>query len=268
MVNKFLFLIFFVSNLAFASNVMLLKEFKGDENISGWVMSEKLDGVRGFWDGKKLKSRSGKYFNPPKFWTKNFPNFAIDGELYTKRGDFENIVSIVKDKTPSKEWDKITLYVFDVPFASGGLLKRLEVLKNYLKTHDVKNIKIIKQIPIKNKSEIYKFLDEVSAGGGEGIVVRDESAKYVFKRSSKILKLKKFHDSECKILKFYQNKNAIASFLCQDIKNKVNFKIGSGFNQNEVKNLKIGNIITYKFQNLTKNKKPRFAIFMRVKQEI
>jgi DNA ligase-1 len=44
---------------------MLLKVYK-DQNISGWVVSEKLDGIRGYWDGKKLISRGSKIIHASK----------------------------------------------------------------------------------------------------------------------------------------------------------------------------------------------------------
>ena len=78
-------------------NLLLLKVYK-DQNITGWVMSEKLDGIRAYWDGKNLISRGGKIIHAPKWFIKDYPPFEIDGELWTKRGDFENISSIVRDK--------------------------------------------------------------------------------------------------------------------------------------------------------------------------
>ena len=55
---------------------------------SGWLMSEKLDGVRCYWNGSKMYTRTGKPFFAPKWWKKSLPNMAIDGELFTKRDDF------------------------------------------------------------------------------------------------------------------------------------------------------------------------------------
>ena len=78
----------------------------------GWLMSEKLDGVRAYWDGKKLLSRSGKEFATPTWFTKDFPPFAIDGELWSKRGDFENISSITSVKKPHDGWKDITYNIF------------------------------------------------------------------------------------------------------------------------------------------------------------
>ena len=53
-------------------NLMLLEQYK-DQNIEGWVMSEKLDGVRGFWTGSTLMSRQGLSLNPPDYFIKDFP---------------------------------------------------------------------------------------------------------------------------------------------------------------------------------------------------
>ena len=37
-------------------DLMLLDTYE-NQDIQGWVMSEKLDGIRGYWDGKTLLSR-------------------------------------------------------------------------------------------------------------------------------------------------------------------------------------------------------------------
>ena len=110
--------------------LLKLGEFKG-QNVSGWLISEKLDGVRAYWDGQNLRSRNGKILSAPTEFIALMPPFAIDGELYTKRGEFENIQSVVMDKKPDAlAWDEIKFHVFDVPDAQGGLLGRLEILQN------------------------------------------------------------------------------------------------------------------------------------------
>jgi DNA ligase-1 len=129
-------------------SLLLLETYK-DQNISGLVMSEKLDGIRAYWDGKKLISRGGKIIHAPKYFTKEFPPFEIDGELWTKRSDFNHISSIVRDKTPSKEWKQISYNIFEVPNAAGGLFARLEKVKPY----ENKIIRIIPQIPVKSKGK-------------------------------------------------------------------------------------------------------------------
>ena len=112
--------------------LLKLSEYKG-QNVGGWLASEKLDGVRAYWDGRNLRSRNGKILAAPEGWSAHFPPFALDGELYTARGEFEKIQSIVMDKTPNEAaWSEIKFYVFDVPGASGGLLERLSELEKFI----------------------------------------------------------------------------------------------------------------------------------------
>ena len=101
------------------SDLMLLGTYE-NQDIQGWVMSEKLDGVRGYWDGKTLLSRQGLPLPAPTYFIAQFPPFAIDGELFSERNQFEEIASITKS-FKGDNWAKLTLYVFDVPNASGNL---------------------------------------------------------------------------------------------------------------------------------------------------
>jgi DNA ligase-1 len=64
--------------------LLLPKTYKG-QNITGWVMGEKLDGIRAYWNGTHLISRRGKLIHAPKWFIKDYPPFEIDGELWTKR---------------------------------------------------------------------------------------------------------------------------------------------------------------------------------------
>ena len=250
--------------LASQPKLLLLKVYR-DQNITGWVMSEKLDGVRAYWDGKHLISRSGKIIHAPKWFTKEYPPFEIDGELWSKRGDFENILSIVRDKTPSSKWREIKHYIFEVPNAKGNLFQRLAKVKPYVG----KYIKIIKQIPIKNRQHMQNFLHKIEAMGGEGVVVRDPNVPYIGKRTSKVLKVKSFKDTECIVVKVLKGKgkyaNMLGSIECKLPNGKL-FKIGSGFSDKERKNPpSIGDRVTFKYKELTKYGKPRFPVFLRVR---
>ena len=242
-------IVFSLSLFAQKPNLLLLKTYK-DQNITGWVMSEKLDGVRAYWNGKNLISRSGNIIHAPKWFTKNYPPFEIDGELWSKRGDFENIVSIVRDKTPTNKWKQIKHYIFEVPHAKGGLFERLSKVKAY----ESNIIKIIPQIKVKNKAHLQKFLEEIEKKGGEGVVVRDPNAPYIAKRTSKVLKVKSFKDAECKVIAHIKGRgkyqNMLGSIECK-MGNGVTFKIGSGFSDKERKNPPaIGSVVTFNVYRL------------------
>ena len=264
--------------------LLRLSEFK-DQNVSGWLASEKLDGVRAYWDGENLLSRQGKKLNAPLSFTKNFPKFALDGELYAKELKLEEIQASVMDKLPDeKAWSRLKFHVFDVPEASGGLLTRLEILAKFLKNKPNQNLIIIKQIKMRNNAQFLKFAESIIAKGGEGAVVREPNAPYERKRSKNALKFKKFKDAECEVIAVNKGSGKYANFAgsltckalgSKDDKEKAGepkegtiFKIGSGLSdKNRQDPPKIGSIITYKFQNLTSNGKPRFPIFLRIRED-
>ena len=271
---RIIFALLVLLNFAFSLELLRLSEFK-DQNVSGWLASEKLDGVRAYWDGENLLSRQGKRLNAPQSFTKNFPKFALDGELYAKGLKFEEIQASVMDKQPDeKAWSRLKFHVFDVPEASGGLLERLSELEKFILQNPQagQNLKIIKQVKVKDNAEFEAFAEAVIAKSGEGAVVREPNAAYERGRSQNVLKYKKFNDAECVVVahKVGQGKfsGLLGSVVCENLSDKKRFKIGSGFSDKERANPpKIGSVITYKYQNLTAKGLPRFPVFLRVRED-
>lgn len=264
-----LLLLFFISTTsAQPLNLMLLEQYQ-DQPIDGWVMSEKLDGVRGFWDGKQLISRQGYPLNPPDYFIQDFPPFAIDGELFSERGKFEEIAATVRSASP-KGWYKLKLHVFDIPNAEGDLFARLDVLRHYLAEHPSPHIQIIEQIPIHNKAHLHAFFNQIQQLGGEGVVIRNPNSPYIHGRSAQILKFKAVDDEECTVIAHHKGKGKYADKLgaitCENQRGQ--FRIGSGFKDRDRENPPpIGSIITYKYRGLTTHGKPRFATFWRIRNE-
>ena len=259
---KLFLLVFLVLSLyADKPELLLLNKYSKDINVTSWYMSEKLDGVRAYWDGKHLISRGGKVFQVPKFFTKDFPNFEVDGELWTKRGDFDYISSVVRKRVYPENWGKLTYNIFEVPNADGNLTQRLSILK------ESRYLKIIKQIKVKNRQYLNKFLKELEKKGAEGVVVRDGSLPYYTGRNNNALKVKSYRDEECEVVGYNKgngkNKSLMGSLLCR-MKNSKTVKIGSGFsNKERVSPPEIGAIITFKYYGFTSKGNPRFPIYLR-----
>ncbi len=231
-------------------------------------MSEKLDGVRGYWNGKELVSRSGKAFAVPDWFTKNFPPFEIDGELWTKRGDFEHISSIVNKKKPHDGWKEIRYNIFEVPHQKGGLLVRLSVLEKWLAKHHSKFIKIIPQKVCKGQEDLKLELKRVEQLGAEGLVVRNPKALYIDKRTSEALKVKSFQDDECVVSGYTKGhgkfKGLVGALICE-WHGKV-LKIGSGLSDEDRRNPPaLDSNVTFKYNGLTRYGNPKFPVFLRVR---
>ncbi|SMN17103.1 DNA ligase (ATP) [uncultured Candidatus Thioglobus sp.] len=267
----FVCLLFSQSVLAKAPDLFLLKTYDDSKSIVGWVMSEKLDGIRGFWNGEQLISRGGNPIHAPIWFTQNYPPFAIDGELWTKRGDFENISSIVRSKDSGDRWHKITHQIFEVPNQSGGLLERLAILKAYLAKNPNTPISIIPQIKIDVKKQLSNFLEEVVSDKGEGVVVRNPDTAYQTGRLSSALKVKKYFDTECTVLKILLGKGKytgmMGSVLCQ-VADGRQLKVGSGFkDKDRVNPPSVGSKITFKYYGFTKKGNYKYPVYLRARLE-
>lgn len=133
---------------------MLAKNWDPDtQNPKGWLMSEKLDGVRCFWNGKTMYTRNGNLFYPPDWFRDLLPkDMALDGELWTKRDDFQRVVSIVRRQDKNAEWKDITYMVYDAPLLKMPFNKRLSAIEAKLAEKPSKNIQLHKQIKCAGKA--------------------------------------------------------------------------------------------------------------------
>jgi DNA ligase-1 len=69
---------------------LLLAHRWEEQDPTGWWLSEKLDGVRAYWDGKQFISRLGNAYLAPDWFIEGLPEFPLDGELFAGRGRFQH----------------------------------------------------------------------------------------------------------------------------------------------------------------------------------
>lgn len=279
MIRIFIFL--WCACFAFASDILLLNKISEQEiqkkNFNGYLMSEKLDGIRGIWEAGKFKTRQDNPIHTPSYFTYNFPSFKLDGELWIARAKFDEVSALIRSGSlDSSLWKSVTYNVFDVPNACEEfkltpctLSNRLKVLERYLQQNPNPYIKIIKQIPIKDQEHLKEFYKDIIFNKGEGVVIRKDFAPYEKGRSKNALKLKPYEDAECKVIAYTEGKGKfqgkIGALLCQMPNDRV-IKIGSGLKDKDRENPpKIGSIVTYKFNGLTKNSLPRFPVFLHIR---
>ena len=86
--------------------------------MTGWFLSEKLDGVRCYWSGKQLFLRSGEVIQTPDFFKRDLPNNPLDGELYLGKQSYQMMKQIVLNQgsfVNDQLWKKVRFVVFDAP---------------------------------------------------------------------------------------------------------------------------------------------------------
>ncbi|MDD2640940.1 MAG: DNA ligase [Arcobacteraceae bacterium] len=268
MQKLFLMLIFILYTALLGGELQKAKLFDYSQNIDNWLMSEKLDGIRAFWDGKELKTRQGKTIYAPRWFTQNFPPFELDGELWTKRMDFENIQSIVLSQHKNDEWKRLSYNIFEAPYAEGDFVMRLKKVQQWFLEHQNPYVKIIPQKLCKNTQELEEFLNDIIAHQGEGVMLKNPNTFYEEGLSNSLLKVKKFYDTEGIVIGHNYNHNKQLKSLIIKLPNGVVFNLGNGFSQEQRQNPpKIGSIITFKYYGLTKNNKPKFASFLHERKD-
>ena len=240
-------------------------------DVKNYLVSEKLDGVRAYFDGEKLISREGNVYNAPQWFTKNFPHQHLEGELWIGRGKFEELSAIVRKAIPvDAEWKQVRLMLFDMPQHGGVFSQRYDAMKTLVANCDTQYLQIIEQSKISSHQDLMKRLNEVVKNGGEGLMLHRAESLYQAARNDDLLKLKTFEDAEAIVIAHIPGKGkyegAMGAILVEN-SDKIRFKIGGGFSDEQRKfPPKIGSKITYKFFGKTKNNKPRFASFMRVRE--
>jgi DNA ligase-1 len=251
--------------------LLLAKVYKKQSDISRYWASEKLDGVRAYWDGSQFLSRRGNVFHAPEWFTKSLPNRALDGELWIARDSFEQLLSAVSKNEPiDEEWRQVSYRVFELPDASGNFSKRITEMKVLVADADIPHLKMVEQYRVSSHAALMSKLDEVVDAGAEGLMLHVESAKYRTGRSNDLLKVKRFDDAEAKVIKHVRGKGKYTGMmgaLLLETPEGIRFKVGSGFSDLERQNPPdVGVVVTFKYFGLTKKGKPRFASFLRVRE--
>lgn len=267
-----------------APELLLLGQWNQNQNIDGWLVSEKLDGIRAYWDGHKLLSRQGHKINAPDWFIKDLPPFELDGELWMEREKFAETFSIVSQYQPDNRWHKIGYYIFEVPNQAGGLLERLQVMREYLDKYSLAHVHIIEQKPIANRQQVEGLLASISAQGAEGLVIRKADEPYQTGRLKTAFKLKLKQDAECEVVGYTSGKgkyiNQVGALKCRLLAEQIQrlfpdlaidtvIKIGSGLTDRlRAQPPVIGSRIQFEYSGLTKNGLPRFPVFKGVDRRL
>ena len=246
-------------------------ESKHSKKVIGWCMSEKLDGIRSVYNGTMMFSRAKNPFDVPTEFMAEFPDLVLDGELHCGEGNFATASSVVKTKNgPYSRWvDENVIYsVFDAPTMGGTFEERMKTLAPLLAGK--KHITLCKQTTVKSLTHIQTELQKVVDKDGEGLMLRDPTSEYAHTRSSKLLKVKVFHDTEAVVIGHNdgdgRNAGRVGALVCKMPSGKT-FKCGSGLSDDDRENPPpIGCTITYRYFEVTNAGVPRFPSFLRIRE--
>ena len=254
-----------------APPLALAKAYGGDAQVSRYWVSEKLDGVRAWWDGDALLSRRGKRLHAPSWFTAGFPQQPLDGELWLARGAFAELSGIVRrTQSDGAAWRKVRFMVFDLPTHPGVFDERLLRMAEIFQGVQSPYIGLVEQFRVADEVELLEELNRVAAAGGEGLMLRRGLSRYRAGRTNDLLKLKLHQDGEALVLAHLPGKGKYAGMLgalLVEMPDGARFRLGTGFSDAERRSPPpVGATVTYKHYGVTRNGIPRFASFVRIRE--
>ncbi|TJY60065.1 DNA ligase [Sinimarinibacterium sp. CAU 1509] len=253
--------------------LMLAKRYAGDIDLGAYWVSEKLDGVRGYWDGTALWTRGGSRVRTPAWFTAGWPTQPLDGELWIGRGRFAELSGIVRTQTPDDDaWRQVHYMVFDLPHAPGTFDQRLQILNRLIADNSNAWLRAVEQFRIDTPTALDARLRAVVAAGGEGLMLHRGDSRYQARRSDDLLKLKPFDDDEARVVGYQAGNGKYAGQVGSLIVERVDglrFELGSGLSDAErAQPPPLGSWVTYRYNGLTVNGLPRFARYLRLREEL
>lgn len=255
-----------------APALLLAKVLGPGVDPADYLVSEKFDGVRALWDGKTLRFRSGREVHAPRWFTERLPAQALDGELWLGRGRFEELSGFVRRTVPEDgEWRQIRYLVFELPGAPGTFAERAVRIETLVAETGFPPLVAVAQFRVADRTQLQRRLDEVVLGGGEGLMLHRADAPYMTGRSDALLKLKPLLDTEAVVVAHLPGAGKYRGQLGAlrvERPDGRRFVIGTGFSDALRRNPPpVGTQITYTYRGLTKNGLPRFAAFLRIREE-
>lgn len=249
-----------------APPILLAHKWELDHDPAGWWMSEKLDGVRAYWDGEAFVSRLGNRFFAPDWFVADLPADTLDGELWVGRKLFSQTISIVRSGAGGAEWKRVEYVVFDAPNAAGSFEDRIAHAKRVLGSARTPHARCLEHVTCDGVDHLRAELARVEALGGEGLMLRRPGSPYEIGRSTSLLKVKTFHDTEARVIGHAagggKHKGKLGALVCE-LPSGARFNVGTGFSDAErLAPPAVGAVITVRYQELSEDGVPRFPIYV------
>lgn len=252
--------------------LMLAKHYQQQDNIQDYWVSEKLDGVRAFWDGEQLRTRQGYPIILPQSMLDALPKVALDGELWLGRGRFAEVSGLIRQhETSIEDWAEVQYRIFDLPNQLTPFDQRAVDIKSLCQKMALEWLQPVKQFKLPSRAALNQYLQQLTEEGAEGLMLHRGSALHQAGRTHDLLKVKLYDDAEAVVLGYTEGKGQFTGMmgaLRVRLADGREMKIGTGFSHAERQAPPpIGSIITYRYNGQTASGLPRFARFMRIRDD-
>lgn len=172
----------------YATAMMLAERWQG-QDVAGWWLAEKFDGVRAYWDGAVIRTRSWRAIDAPAWFLEKLPRgVALDGELWGGRGTFQIASELSRfARGTDRAWKGMLFRAFDWPTCEAipyeARAAKVERWSN----------EIVQPAELRRcagAEDARNTMMQIVRDGGEGVVVKRPKHFYEFGRSWDWLKVK------------------------------------------------------------------------------
>jgi DNA ligase-1 len=249
-------------------DLLLAETDRGEADVSLYLVSEKYDGVRAWWDGAQLVSRGGNPIRAPAWFVAVLPAHPLDGELWLGRGRFAEMSGLARREVADDDsWQQVSYLLFELPGAAGTFAERAGRLREIAGQMNVPWVRAVEQFTLPDREALARRLDEVVRAGGEGLMLHRADAPYRTGRDPALLKVKAWQDAEATVVAHLPGKGALAGVLgalrVRTAEGR-EFALGTGFSDEERRQPPpLGSTVTYRYRELTAGGLPRHASYWR-----
>lgn len=213
-------------------------------------------------------------------------NVVLDGECMGE--DWNESASVLMSSKNKKDDSNIGYYVFDgmsldewlASKSKLPLFKRVDFVYDLIKKIDNPKVTQVSGADVNNVDELREIYETCLDEGFEGVMIKDLTSPYIFKRSEALLKLKPVATYEGTIVSSFNGRDnsRLANKFCGFnilLSNGVISEVGGGFSDvlraeialNGLESY-VGKIVEAEGQPpLTKEGKIRFPVFLRFREE-
>lgn len=154
------------------------------QDLTGFLVSEKLRGWRLLWDGQRYQTRSGMTLDVPQSWLCGMPQTPLDGELYAGRWPNEGKV---RSATACGDYSLLRFHVFDIPLRGWKIEQAISVIQ-LLNLPD--HCRKVEYRRASSTADALRMRDEIVYAGGEGVMARRNGSVWEPFRKPDLFKLK------------------------------------------------------------------------------
>ncbi|MHB1111863.1 MAG: DNA ligase [Acidovorax defluvii] len=256
-----------------APALLLAQVYRPGLPLQDYWVSEKYDGVRGFWDGRTLRTRGGETVQAPAWFTAGWPEVPMDGELWAGRGRFSHAQSTTRQQQPGDvAWRQMRFMVFDLPGDKGTFDQRLPALSALVESLGQPWVQAVPQRRVANDAALQALLHRTVRAGGEGLMLHRGASLYRAGRSDDLIKLKTHEDTEARVIAYLPGKGRHAGrmgALLVEMPSGQRFRLGAGFSDADRESPPpVGSWVTYRFRGTHDGGLPRFASFVREREDM